>query len=269
MFQGSASLEKMDHVNYVQSSGGTLNGSTRLDYTNYFEALPSNALERALFLEADRMRAPARHRGEPRQPDRGGEGGDPGQRPQPALRRLPVADPAAGAVRDVPQRPQRLWRVRGPGERHRRGRPRLLRPLLRARQRGARSRRRPRPRRGHGADRAALRRRPAADRPRPARLRRAGARPPSGATSTSTRWRRRRRSPLGWRVPDPPRPRRLPAVRRATPCSPPATRHGCAAGSCRTTGSPATSARTWPSWRTRSTCATRRRCSSRRTTPAT
>ena len=59
MFQGSASLGKMDHVKYVQSSGGTLNGSTRLDYTNYYEALPSNALERALFLEADRMRSPA------------------------------------------------------------------------------------------------------------------------------------------------------------------------------------------------------------------
>ncbi len=58
MFQGSASLQKMEHVKYVQSSGGTLNGSTRLDYTNYYEALPSNALERALFLEADRMRSP-------------------------------------------------------------------------------------------------------------------------------------------------------------------------------------------------------------------
>ncbi|MGZ4631108.1 MAG: M16 family metallopeptidase [Actinomycetes bacterium] len=58
IFQGSASLEKMQHVHYVMSSGGTLNGSTRLDYTNYYEALPSNALERALFLEADRMRSP-------------------------------------------------------------------------------------------------------------------------------------------------------------------------------------------------------------------
>src|SRR4051794_29391958 len=58
MFQGSASLEKMEHIHYVMSSGGTLNGSTRLDYTNYFEVLPSNALERALFLEADRMRSP-------------------------------------------------------------------------------------------------------------------------------------------------------------------------------------------------------------------
>src|SRR3954471_24147855 len=59
MFQGSASLGKMEHIRYVESSGGWLNGSTRLDYTNYFEALPSNALERALFLEADRMRSPA------------------------------------------------------------------------------------------------------------------------------------------------------------------------------------------------------------------
>src|SRR5215213_7220886 len=59
MFQGSSSLEKMEHVKYVQSSGGTLNGSTRLDYTNYYEALPAPALERALFLEADRMRSPA------------------------------------------------------------------------------------------------------------------------------------------------------------------------------------------------------------------
>ena len=59
MFQGSASLQKMEHVKYVSASGGVLNGSTRLDYTNYFESLPANALERALFLEADRMRSPA------------------------------------------------------------------------------------------------------------------------------------------------------------------------------------------------------------------
>src|SRR4051794_16857048 len=59
MFQGSASLGKMEHIRYVESSGGWLNGSTRLDFTNYYEALPAPALERALFLEADRMRAPA------------------------------------------------------------------------------------------------------------------------------------------------------------------------------------------------------------------
>ena len=58
MFQGSANLEKLEHFRYVQSSGGTFNGSTHFDYTNYFEALPSNALERGLFLEADRMHSP-------------------------------------------------------------------------------------------------------------------------------------------------------------------------------------------------------------------
>ena len=58
MFQGSANLEKLEHFRYVQSSGGTFNGSTHFDYTNYFEALPSNALERGLYLEADRMLSP-------------------------------------------------------------------------------------------------------------------------------------------------------------------------------------------------------------------
>ena len=58
MFQGSESLEKLAHFRHVQSSGGTFNGSTHLDYTNYYEVLPSNALERGLFLEADRMRSP-------------------------------------------------------------------------------------------------------------------------------------------------------------------------------------------------------------------
>ena len=58
MFQGSANLEKLAHFRYVQGSGGTFNGSTHLDYTDYFETLPANALERALFLEADRMRGP-------------------------------------------------------------------------------------------------------------------------------------------------------------------------------------------------------------------
>jgi predicted Zn-dependent peptidase len=58
MFQGSVNLEKLEHFRYVESSGGTFNGSTHFDYTNYYEALPSNALERGLFLEADRMRGP-------------------------------------------------------------------------------------------------------------------------------------------------------------------------------------------------------------------
>ena len=57
MFQGSEHVDKMDHAQLVQANGGTLNGSTTPDYTNYFEVLPSGALELALFLEADRMRS--------------------------------------------------------------------------------------------------------------------------------------------------------------------------------------------------------------------
>jgi zinc protease len=57
MFQGSAHAPKMQHIKLINSSGGTLNGSTHYDVTNYFESVPSNALERVLWLEADRMRA--------------------------------------------------------------------------------------------------------------------------------------------------------------------------------------------------------------------
>jgi predicted Zn-dependent peptidase len=56
MFEGSQSLEKLEHARLVQGNGGTFNGSTNSDYTRYFEELPSNALELGLFLEADRMR---------------------------------------------------------------------------------------------------------------------------------------------------------------------------------------------------------------------
>ncbi|HEX9530173.1 MAG TPA: pitrilysin family protein [Acidimicrobiales bacterium] len=58
MFEGSASLPKLAHAKMVQGNGGNFNGSTSFDYTNYFEQLPSGALELGLFLEADRMRAP-------------------------------------------------------------------------------------------------------------------------------------------------------------------------------------------------------------------
>ena len=59
MFQGSASLGKTEHFTHVQGNGGTLNGSTHVDYTDYFEVMPSAATELALFLEADRMRSVA------------------------------------------------------------------------------------------------------------------------------------------------------------------------------------------------------------------
>ena len=56
MFQGSENLGKMEFVKLVQQNGGVLNGSTRFDFTNYFEVLPSNKLETALWAEADRMK---------------------------------------------------------------------------------------------------------------------------------------------------------------------------------------------------------------------
>src|SRR5579872_1693403 len=55
MFQGSRNLGKMEFIKLVQQNGGILNGSTRFDFTNYFEILPANKLETALWAEADRM----------------------------------------------------------------------------------------------------------------------------------------------------------------------------------------------------------------------
>ena len=55
MFQGSAHIPADMHFQYIQSIGGTLNGSTFYDRTNYFETVPSHHLETALWLESDRM----------------------------------------------------------------------------------------------------------------------------------------------------------------------------------------------------------------------
>lgn len=55
LFQGSTNVEANEHFELVQRAGGTLNGSTWLDRTNYYETLPSHQLALALWLEADRM----------------------------------------------------------------------------------------------------------------------------------------------------------------------------------------------------------------------
>jgi predicted Zn-dependent peptidase len=55
MFQGSAHVAKTEHMALIQAAGGSLNGTTWLDRTNYFETVPSHQLELALWLEADRM----------------------------------------------------------------------------------------------------------------------------------------------------------------------------------------------------------------------
>ena len=57
MFQGSDNLGKMEFIRLIQSNGGVLNGSTRFDFTNYFEIVPAHTLETMLWAEADRMRS--------------------------------------------------------------------------------------------------------------------------------------------------------------------------------------------------------------------
>jgi len=56
MFQGSKNLGKMEFIKLVQANGGVLNGSTRFDFTNYYQVVPSNVLDTILWAEADRMR---------------------------------------------------------------------------------------------------------------------------------------------------------------------------------------------------------------------
>src|SRR6266566_1976093 len=57
MFEGSANAPKGVHFATVESNGGTMNGSTHPDFTDYYEVLPSNKLATALWLESDRMRS--------------------------------------------------------------------------------------------------------------------------------------------------------------------------------------------------------------------
>jgi predicted Zn-dependent peptidase len=57
MFQGSQNVKKFEHAKFVEANGGSLNGHTDFDYTNYFETLPSDRVEMGLWLESDRMRS--------------------------------------------------------------------------------------------------------------------------------------------------------------------------------------------------------------------
>jgi predicted Zn-dependent peptidase len=56
MFQGSEHLGKNEFIGLVESNGGVLNGSTRFDFTNYYQIIPSHTVETILWGEADRMR---------------------------------------------------------------------------------------------------------------------------------------------------------------------------------------------------------------------
>src|SRR5712691_9144318 len=57
MFQGSAHIKKAEHNRLIERAGGDFNGSTTEDRTNYWETVPSNRLNLALWTEADRMRS--------------------------------------------------------------------------------------------------------------------------------------------------------------------------------------------------------------------
>ena len=57
MFKGSANVGAGEHPHLIFSNGGSMNGTTNKDRTLYFEILPANQLDLALFLEADRMRS--------------------------------------------------------------------------------------------------------------------------------------------------------------------------------------------------------------------
>jgi zinc protease len=57
MFQGSANVKKFEHVKFVEAQGGSTNGHTDFDYTNYYETMPSNRVELGIWLESHRMRS--------------------------------------------------------------------------------------------------------------------------------------------------------------------------------------------------------------------
>src|ERR1700730_6831748 len=57
MFQGSENVPKAAHFQYISNAGGTMNGTTSSERTNYFETLPASQLPLALWLESDRMRS--------------------------------------------------------------------------------------------------------------------------------------------------------------------------------------------------------------------
>ena len=117
MFQGSEHVAKGEHFALVQQAGGTLNASTWLDRTNYFETLPSHELELALWLESDRLAQPAAGHdpGEARQPARGGQEraplvasttsrtapGTSGSRPCSSRRGTPYHHPTIGSMEDL------------------------------------------------------------------------------------------------------------------------------------------------------------------------
>ena len=87
MFKGSENVGAGEHpVSDLHRTAASMNGTTNKDRTLYYEILPANQLDLALFLEADRMRSLDDHQGESRQPAQRRPGRAPARRRQPALR---------------------------------------------------------------------------------------------------------------------------------------------------------------------------------------
>src|ERR1700741_5509307 len=57
MFQGSENVPKAAHFQYISNAGGTMNGTTSSERTNYFETLPASQLPLALWLGSERLRS--------------------------------------------------------------------------------------------------------------------------------------------------------------------------------------------------------------------
>src|SRR4051812_23972402 len=71
MFQGSENVPKAGHFQYIMKAGGTMNGTTSSERTNYYETLPANQLPLALWVEFDGIEARPRHPGNADNPDEG------------------------------------------------------------------------------------------------------------------------------------------------------------------------------------------------------
>ena len=123
MFQGSANVGKGEHFSLIINRGGSANGTTSNDRTNYFETLPSNELALGLWLEADRMRSLVDHPGELREPADDRHGRAPPANRQPALHPEHASHQRAGLRRLLAVRALDHWRHAGFARRAARGRP--------------------------------------------------------------------------------------------------------------------------------------------------
>ena len=201
MFQGSANVKKIEHVSLMQEAGGNVNGSTRFDYTNYYQ-VAAGERARARALARGRPHALARRqRREPQEPAERGQRRGPRQRAQPAARRLSSGSRSGSAPTRTGTTPTTST-ASSPSSRRRRSRTcgRSSRPTTRRTTPCSWWPATPRPPKS-GARREALRidsapAAAAARRHRPSRRRRR-----RRISRAPTSWRARRRMAVAWHLP--------------------------------------------------------------------